>query len=243
MVVNPIANPRTSRRQVRVHLVEDDLAVVDLLKWHFNRENWVVDHQAWGGNVLAPVAAQAPDVIVLDWVGEGSAGPDLCAHLRQTEAGRDASVLILTGRSDEADVIRGLESGADDYIIKPVSPTVLVLRIKASLRRTRVDVTNSQLQLADLWMDVTARKVKRGARVTQLGPTEFRLLRHLLEHPREVFTRDELRDAVWGSGHEIALKSINVHIRRLRNAINVEGKPELIRTIRGTGYALDEEAQ
>ena len=242
MLVDPIADPRTCGRQLRVLLVEDDLALVDLLKWHFNRENWVVDHVAWGGSVLELVIEKSPDIIVLEWGGEGATAPEVCKHLRQTDAGRDVPILILTGHSGEADMIRGFESGADDYIIKPVSPTVLILRMKARLRRTPTDVTETQLRLADLWMDVGARKVRRGGRVTSLGPTEFRLLRHFLEHPRKIFTREDLRDAVWGRDHEIALRSINVHIRRLRNAINAEGEPELIRTIRGTGYALDEDA-
>jgi two-component system phosphate regulon response regulator PhoB len=148
-------------------------------------------------------------------------------------------IIMLTARGEEADRIRGFETGADDYVTKPFSPRELVARVTAVLRRVRPALAGERLSYADLEMDVVAHKVKRGGKAVALGPTEFRLLRHFLEHPGRVFSRERLLDSVWGQDSEIELRTVDVHIRRLRKAINLGASDDIIRTVRSAGYALD----
>lgn len=223
----------------RLLLVEDDPALVELLTWHFAREGFLVESTPDGEDALILASETPPDVVVLDWMIEGVSGIEVCRRLRRSSATRNVPILMLTGRGEEEDRIRGLETGADDYITKPFSPSELIARVRAVLRRVRPALAGQLLHYADLEMDLVAHKVRRGGRRVSLGPTEFRLLRHLLENPERVFSRDRLLDAVWGHNSDISLRSVDVHIKRLRNAINGEGEPELIRTVRSAGYSLD----
>jgi two-component system phosphate regulon response regulator PhoB len=150
---------------------------------------------------------------------------------------------MLTARGEESDRIRGFETGADDYVTKPFSPRELVARVQAVLRRVRPALAGEQLHYADIEMDVAAHRVKRGGSAVALGPTEFRLLRHFLEHPGRVFSRERLLDSVWGQDSEIELRTVDVHIRRLRKAINAGAKADVIRTVRSAGYALDSDGR
>ena len=225
----------------RLLLVEDDPALTDLLQWHFEREDFTVDHTPDGDEALLLAAETPPDIILLDWMIEGISGIEVCRRLRRAPETANVPIIMLTGRGEEADRVRGLETGADDYVTKPFSPRELVARVKAVLRRVRPALAGEQLKFSDLEMDIVSHKVKRAGRTVPLGPTEFRLLRHFLEHPGRVFSRPRLLDAVWGRDKDIELRTVDVHIRRLRQAINYGGRAELIRTVRSAGYALDDD--
>jgi two-component system phosphate regulon response regulator PhoB len=225
----------------RLLLVEDDRALTDLLVWHFEREDFDVEHTPDGDEALLRAAENPPDIVLLDWMIEGSSGIEVCRRLRRLPETANVPIIMLTGRNEESDRVRGLETGADDYVTKPFSPRELVARVKAVLRRVRPALAGEQLRIADLAMDLGSHRVKRGGQPIPLGPTEFRLLRHFLEHPGRAFTRERLLDAVWGRDKEIEIRTVDVHIRRLRQAINLEGRPELIRTVRSVGYALDDD--
>jgi two-component system phosphate regulon response regulator PhoB len=226
----------------RLLLVEDDPGLTELLRWHFEREDFTVEHTQDGEEALLLARESPPDIVLLDWMIEGISGIEVCRRLRRSAATANVPIIMLTGRGEEADRIRGLETGADDYVTKPFSPRELVARVGAVLRRVRPALAGEQLRFSDLEMDMVAHKVRRAGKTVALGPTEFRLLRHFLEHPGRVFSRERLLDAVWGRDTEIEPRTVDVHIRRLRKAINAGGGPELIRTVRSAGYALDDDA-
>jgi two-component system phosphate regulon response regulator PhoB len=180
-----------------------------------------------------------PDVVILDWMLESLSGIEVCRRLRRMSETANVPIIMLTARGEESDRLRGFETGADDYVTKPFSPRELVARVLAVLRRVRPALAGEQLSYAGIDMDVVSHKVKRGGETVALGPTEYRLLRHFLEHPGRVFSRERLLDSVWGQDSEIELRTVDVHIRRLRKAINAGGKADIIRTVRSAGYALD----
>jgi two-component system phosphate regulon response regulator PhoB len=225
----------------RILLVEDDPALVELLVYHFEREEFDVASTPDGEEALVMVRESPPDLIILDWMIEGISGIELCRRLRRMPETGNVPIIMVTARGEEADRIRGLETGADDYVTKPFSPRELVARVGAVLRRVRPALAGEQLRYADLEMDIVGHKVRRGGDSVPLGPTEFRLLRHFLEHPGRVFSRERLLDSVWGHDTDIELRTVDVHIRRLRKAINAGGKADIIRTVRSAGYALDTE--
>jgi two-component system phosphate regulon response regulator PhoB len=227
----------------RLLLVEDDAALTDLLTWHFEREDFIVEHTTDGDEALLLATEAPPDIMLLDWMIEGLSGLEVCRRLRRAPATANVPIIMLTGRGEEADRVRGLETGADDYVTKPFSPRELVARVWAVLRRVRPALAGENLSFADLEMDIIGHKVKRGGRTIPLGPTEFRLLRHFLEHPGRVFSRERLLDAVWGRDRDIEIRTVDVHIRRMRKAINLDGRSELIRTVRSAGYALDDDSR
>ena len=227
--------------KARLLLVEDDAALRELLRFHFGREDYEIAATGDGDEALLLVDESPPDLVILDWMIEGVSGIEVCRRLRRKAATANVPIIMLTARGEEADRIRGLETGADDYVTKPFSPRELVARAAAVLRRVRPALAGEQLSYADLEMDVTAHKVRRGGTGLALGPTEFRLLRHFMEHPGRVFSRERLLDAVWPRDSDIELRTVDVHIRRLRKALNQSGKADLIRTVRSAGYALDSE--
>ncbi len=222
-------------------LVEDDRALAELLIWHFTRQEFEVRRTADGEEALLLAEEETPDVVILDWMIEGISGLEVCRRLRRKEMTANVPIIMLTARGEEADRIRGLETGADDYVTKPFSPNELIARVAAVLRRVRPALAGEALSYGDLEMDVTAHKVRRGGRPVPLGPTEFRLLRHFMEHPGRVFSRERLVDSVWSHDAEIDARTVDVHIRRLRKALNEGGGADLIRTVRSAGYALDAE--
>ena len=225
--------------KARLLLVEDDPALVELLRFHLEREEFDVQTTPDGEEALLIARETPPDVIILDWMIEGISGIEVCRQLRRGAATAQVPIIMLTARGEEADRVRGLETGADDYMTKPFSPRELVARVGAVLRRTRPAIAGEQLVYADLAMDLVGHRVRRGDRNVPLGPTEFRLLRHFLERPGRVFSRERLLDAVWGRDSDIELRTVDVHIRRLRQALNAGGRPDLIRTVRSAGYSLD----
>lgn len=222
-------------------LVEDDPAIAELVIWHFERAGFAVRQTPNGEEALLLAAERTPDVILLDWMVEGLSGIELCRRLRRDHTTANVPIIMITARGEESDRVRGLETGADDYVTKPFSPRELVARVSAVLRRVRPALAGETLAYADIEMDTVAHKVRRGGRAITLGPTEFRLLRHFLEHPRLVFSRERLLDSVWGQDSDIELRTVDVHIRRLRKAINEGDAPDLIRTVRSAGYALDKD--
>jgi two-component system phosphate regulon response regulator PhoB len=224
----------------KILIVEDDKSLVQLLVYHFEREDFDVAHTGDGEEALILARESPPDLVILDWMLDSLSGIEVCRQLRRIPETANVPIVMLTARGEEGDRIRGFETGADDYVTKPFSPRELVARVTAVLRRVRPALAGEQLQYADIEMDVTGHKVRRGGAAVALGPTEFRLLRHFLEHPGRVFSRERLLDSVWGQDSEIELRTVDVHIRRLRKAINAgEGAADLIRTVRSAGYALD----
>jgi len=223
----------------RLLLVEDDRALADLLMWHFSREGYDIARTADGDEALLLAEEQTPDLVILDWMIEGVTGIEVCRRLRRKAATAHVPIIMLTARGEESDRIRGLETGADDYVTKPFSPRELLARVAAVLRRVRPALAGEQLVYDDIEMNVDAHRVRRGGRTVQLGPTEFRLLRHLMENPGRVFSRERLLEAVWAHDLDIDARTVDVHVRRLRKALNEGGLPDLIRTVRSAGYSLD----
>ena len=222
-------------------LVEDDKALAELLEWHFEREEFDVRRTADGEEALLLAEEAAPDLVILDWMIEGVSGIEVCRRLRRKASTANVPIIMLTARGEESDRVRGLETGADDYVTKPFSPRELMARVSAVLRRVRPALAGEMLSYSDVEMDVVSHKVRRGGRLVPLGPTEFRLLRHFLEHPGRVFSRERLLDQVWAHDSDIELRTVDVHVRRLRKALNLGERADLIRTVRSAGYALDAE--
>jgi two-component system phosphate regulon response regulator PhoB len=225
--------------RAKMLLVEDDAALAELLVWHFQREDFEIRHTSDGEEALLIAQESPPDLVLLDWMIEGLSGIEVCRRLRRMPETQNVPIIMLTARGEEEDRVRGLETGADDYVTKPFSPRELVARVGAVLRRVRPALAGEQLTYADLEMDTVGHKVRRGGTLIALGPTEFRLLKHFLEHPGWVFSRERLLDSVWGHDADIEPRTVDVHIRRLRQAINAGGRPDIIRTVRSAGYALD----
>jgi two-component system phosphate regulon response regulator PhoB len=227
--------------RARLLLVEDDASLAELLQFNFRREDFEVVHTPDGEEALLLARERTPDIVLLDWMVEGISGLEVCRRLRRAPETQNVPIIMLTARGEEEDRVRGLETGADDYVTKPFSPRELVARVGAVLRRVRPGLAGEQLTYDDIEMDTVGHKVRRAGEVVPLGPTEFRLLRHFLEHPGHVFSRERLLDSVWGHDSDIESRTVDVHIRRLRKAINIGDRPDIIRTVRSAGYALDSE--
>ncbi|MBK7161345.1 MAG: phosphate regulon transcriptional regulator PhoB [Sphingomonadales bacterium] len=223
----------------KILIVEDEPALAELLSWNFESAGFAVQQTADGEEALLLAQEFGPDIIILDWMIEQLPGIEVCRRLRRGKETAAIPIIMLTARGEEEDRIRGLETGADDYITKPFSPRELRARVEAVLRRTRPAVTGSTLVVGDIELDPIAVRVRRDGAQIALGPTEFRLLRHFMERPGRAQSRSQLLDAVWGHDSDIELRTVDVHIRRLRSAIEVAGKEDPIRTIRSVGYALD----
>jgi two-component system, OmpR family, phosphate regulon response regulator PhoB len=213
-----------------VLVVEDENALVTMLRYNLEKEGFAVSTADDGEEALARIAERKPDAVLLDWMLPLVSGIEVCRQIRRNPELRDLPVLMLTARGEESDRIRGLNSGADDYIVKPFSPSELIARLRAVLRRSQPASAGETLRFADLAMDLAAHRVTRDGKPIHLGPTEFRLLRFLLQSPGRVFSREQLLDAVWGH---------DVYVRRLRKALNIQGQPDLVRTVRAAGYSLD----
>jgi two-component system, OmpR family, phosphate regulon response regulator PhoB len=227
--------------ETKVLLVEDEIAIVTMLRYNLEREGFKVFSTGDGDEAVGLVKAHKPDVIVLDWMLPGMSGVDICAELRRQEETKTVPIIMLSARGEESDRIRGLDAGADDYMIKPFSPSELIARIRAVLRRLRPALSEKVLNFSDLKMDMVGHRVTRSGKDVHLSPTEFGLLRYLMEHPGRVFSREQLLDAVWGHDIYVELRTVDVHVRRLRKGLDPEAKlPELIRTVRSAGYSLEE---
>jgi len=222
-----------------VLIVEDEAPLVTMLRYNLEREGFAVDEATNGEEALLRIAERRPDAVLLDWMLPHVSGLEICRQIRRAPSTRSLPVIMLTARGEESDRIRGLDSGADDYVVKPFSPNELIARVRAVIRRTQKEPEDGLLRYADLEMDLVAHRAYRAGKAVHLGPTEFRLLRHFLQNPRRVFSREQLLDRVWGHDAELELRTVDVHIRRLRRALNAEGGSDLLRTVRSVGYALD----
>lgn len=222
-------------------VVEDEAPLITLLRYNLEREGFRVIEARDGESAIEVAEDDRPDLILLDWMLPRLSGIEVCRRLRRRPETGDIPIIMLTARGEEGDKLRGLDSGVDDYVTKPFSPAELIARVRAVLRRTGGGFASEVLEFGNLVMDLTSHRVRRGSRDVHLGPTEFRLLRHLLRYPGRVFTREQMLDAVWGHDVYIEPRTVDVHIRRLRKALNDDNEPDLIRTVRSAGYSLDQE--
>jgi two-component system phosphate regulon response regulator PhoB len=222
-----------------VLVVEDEDALATLLQYNLEKEGYDVTVAGDGEEALILVDERLPDLVVLDWMLPKVSGIEVCRRLRSRPETRNVPIIILTARGEETDRIRGLDTGADDYVVKPFSMTELTARIRAVLRRIRPGLAEDRIRHGDIVIDRVAHRVRRGGREVHLGPTEFRLLDYLMQHPGRVFSREQLLDAVWGSDVYVEARTVDVHIGRLRKALNHEIEVDPIRTVRSAGYSLD----
>lgn len=223
-------------------VVEDEDALATLLQYNLEKEGYQVTLAGDGEEAMVQVDERLPDLVILDWMLPKVSGIEVCRRLRGRSETRNLPIIMLTARSEESDRIRGLDTGADDYLVKPFSMTELTARIRAVLRRIRPGLAEDRIRHADIIIDRVAHRVKRGGREIHLGPTEFRLLDYLMQHPGRVFSREQLLDAVWGSDVYVEARTVDVHIGRLRKALNRDDEMDPIRTVRSAGYSLDVEA-
>ena len=224
-------------------VVEDEDALSTLLQYNLDKEGYDVVVAADGEEALTLVSERLPDIIILDWMLPKISGIEVCRRLRQRSESRNVPIIMLTARGEESDRIRGLDTGADDYIVKPFAMSELSARIRAVLRRIRPGLAEDRVHIGDLTIDRVAHRVKRAGKEIHLGPTEFRLLDYLMQHPGRVFSREQLLDAVWGSDVYVEARTVDVHVGRLRKALNKEeAMVDPIRTVRSAGYSLDMDA-
>lgn len=220
-----------------VLVVEDEESLATLLQYNLEKEGYLIELCADGEEALMMIEERQPDLVILDWMLPKVSGIEICRRLRQRGATRNLPIVMLTARGEETDRIRGLDTGADDYVVKPFSMTELCARLRAVLRRIRPGLAEDRVRAGDIIIDRVAHKVKRAGEEIHLGPTEFRLLDYFMQHPGRVFSREQLLNAVWGSDVYVETRTVDVHIGRLRRALGSESDP--IRTVRSAGYALD----
>ena len=219
-------------------VAEDEPPVVELLRYNLMKEGYDVGVASDGEEALVMMRERAPDLLLLDWMLPKVTGIEVCRQTRSRTETANMPIIMLTARSEESDRIRGLDTGADDYITKPFSTTELLARIRAVLRRIRPGLADDVLTCGDIEINRAAHTVKRGGKELHLGPTEFRLLDYLMQRPGRVFSREQLLDSVWGSDVYVEARTVDVHIGRLRKALNKFSEIDLIRTVRSAGYSL-----
>ena len=221
-------------------IVEDEPPLVEVIKYNFESAGFRTTVASDGNEALFQAEELLPELIILDWMLPERPGIEVCRELRKRKNTKATPIIMLTARSEEIDKVKGLENGADDYIVKPFSPKELIARSRALLRRTKPGFVENKLYYADLEMDLEAHRISRNGNAIHLGPTEYRLLNVLLERPTRVYSREQLLDRVWGHDIYVEERTVDVHIRRLRKALNGNDGKNLIRTVRGGGYSLDE---
>ncbi|MET0313130.1 MAG: phosphate regulon transcriptional regulator PhoB [Hansschlegelia sp.] len=224
----------------RVMIVEDEEPLITLLRYNLEAEGYDVDSVSRGDEAEIRLQEGAPDLILLDWMLPGVSGIELCRRLRARPETEQLPIIMLTARGEEGERIRGLATGADDYVVKPFSVPELLARVRALLRRAKPEHVSKTLKAGDIELDRENRRVRRHAREVHLGPTEFRLLEFLMQSAGRVFSREQLLDGVWGRDVYVDERTVDVHVGRLRKAINRGRKPDPIRTVRGAGYSFDE---
>lgn len=223
----------------QVLVVEDEDALATLLQYNLEKEGYLVTLAGDGEEALMLADEAIPDLVLVDWMLPKVSGIEVCRRLRSRQETSNVPIIILTARGEESDRVRGLDIGADDYIVKPFSMTELFARIRAVLRRIRPGLAEDVTTAGGIAIDRVAHRVKRADREIHLGPTEFRLLDYLMQHPGRVFSREQLLDAVWGSDVYVEARTVDVHVGRLRKAMNIAGEVDPIRTVRSAGYAFD----
>lgn len=224
----------------KILIVEDEVGLITLLKYNLEKQGYETITVSDGKEVIKTALLEKPDLILLDWMLPNISGLDLCREMRKTFDLRQTPIIMLTARGDEADKVKGLSFGADDYVTKPFSVPELMARIAALLRRVHpTPMLEKTRTFRDMIIDYAKRRVTRDGREIHLGPTEFRLLQFLMEKPGDVLSREALLKSVWGGSIHVELRTVDVHIKRLRNALNKGRRPDLIRTVRSVGYAMD----
>lgn len=221
-------------------VVEDDKSLLPMITYNIEKNGFLVKSATNGEDALLLIKEEIPSLAIFDWMIPEPNGLELCKILRRKQETSNLPIIMLTAREEEEDRIRGLEYGADDYISKPFSPAELIARIKALIRRS-TSSQNNILEFEDIKIFDNEHKVFRGKTRVHLGPTEYNLLKHLMENPCRVFSREQLLDSVWGHGIYVERRTVDTHIRRLRKALNIEGKKNFIRTIRSSGYSIDKD--
>jgi two-component system phosphate regulon response regulator PhoB len=229
------------RKNTNILIAEDEPAQAEVLKFNLEAAGFSVRIATDGADALLQIEELHPDFLVLDWMMPEVSGIEICRRLRKTEDKKNIPIIMVTARGAEDDRIRALDVGADDYMVKPYSAGELIARINAVLRRVSPALTAEKLEFADVVVDLVAHKVKRGDDAVSLSPTEFRILQSLMERPARVLSRRQIIDLAWGPGIYIEDRTVDVHIKRLRSALGDDDKPNLIRTVRGFGYSLDQE--
>ena len=227
--------------KAKIFIVEDEPSIVQLVKYNLEKENFKVLVSNNGEEGLQEIKKTEPDLILLDWMLPDLSGIDICKALRKDTKFKNIPIIMLTARSQEEDKVLGLNVGADDYLPKPFSHLELVARVNALLRRSKPSVAEDVISFQDLKIDRLQRKVFRGNVEIKLGPTEYKLINFFVKNPSRVYSREQLLENIWTSSINVELRTVDVHIRRLRKAINLSGTKDLIRTVRSAGYALDPE--
>ena len=225
----------------KIMVVEDEEPLGVLLRYNLEAEGYQVEIIPRGDEAEIRLQEHAPDLLVLDWMVPGISGIELCRRLRMRPETQRLPIIMLTARGEETDRVRGLSTGADDYLVKPFSTPEFIARVRALLRRAKPEVLSSVLKVGDIVLDREAHRVYRRKNEIRLGPTEFRLLEFLMQHPGRVFSRGQLLDNVWGETIYIDERTVDVHVGRLRKAVNNGRQADIIRTIRGAGYAIRED--
>ncbi|MDZ4364771.1 phosphate regulon transcriptional regulator PhoB [Brevundimonas sp.] len=225
--------------QPYVLVMEDEDALATLLQYNLEKEGYRVVIAGDGEEGLVQIDERLPDLVLLDWMLPKVSGIEVCRRIRGRPETRNLPIIMLTARGEETDRVRGLDTGADDYLTKPFSMTELIARIRAVLRRIRPGLADDRINHGDIIIDRVAHRVRRNGKEVHLGPTEFRLLDHFMQHPGRVFSREQLLDAVWGSDVYVEARTVDVHVGRLRKALSVEETVNPIRTVRSAGYSLD----
>ncbi len=226
-----------------VMIVEDEASLVTMLRYNLEKEGYDVTEANDGEEAITVADESKPDAVILDWMLPRMSGIEVCRQLRRKTETRNVPIIILTARSEETDKVRGLNVGADDYMTKPFSMPELVARVRALLRRSKPSQAKGELEFDDIVLDMNAHRVTRSGKYVHLGPTEFRLLQFLMERSGTVFSREELLNGVWGPDIYVEPRTVDVHIRRLRKALNSSGATDVIRTVRAAGYALDKSGE
>ena len=220
-------------------IVEDEPSLAELLRYNVEKEGYRVAEAHDGEEALVLVQEELPQLVLLDWMLPKVSGIEVCRRLRARVETKNLPVIMLTARGEDIDRVRGLDTGADDYLTKPFSMTELLARVRAVLRRIRPALAEDVLEFGDISIDHSSHRVRRADREIHLGPTEFKLLDHFMSHPGRVFSREQLLDAVWGNGVFVDARTVDVHIGRLRKALKGSGETDPIRTVRSAGYSLD----
>ena len=220
-------------------IAEDEDALSTLLNYNLEKEGYDVAVANDGDEALMMIKERLPDLLVCDWMMPKVSGIEVCRRLRAQSQTRNLPIVMLTARSEETDRIRGLDTGADDYVVKPFSMVELMARIRAVLRRIRPGLSEDRVEFGEISVDRLSHRVQRGGRDIHLGPTEYKLLDHFMQYPKRVFSREQLLDAVWGNDVYVEARTVDVHVGRLRKALNSGSEYDPIRTVRSAGYSLD----
>ena len=225
--------------KANLFIVEDEMPIVTLLKYNLEKEGHKVNYALNGEDAIRSIKDQNPDLILLDWMLPDISGIEVCRNLKRINLLKNIPIIMLTAKGEEEDKLKGFKTGADDYVTKPFSQKELIARVNALLKRAKPNAVEDVVIFEDLKVDRAQKRVFRGEKEVELGPTEFKLIDFLIKNPKRVYSREQLLNNVWGDNVYVQSRTIDVHIRRVRKAINIDGKKDLIRTVRSSGYSLD----